>query len=55
MWRKSYKRSNYKRPEIIKNSKNKKLRGKGQIKDFKRERHLSKLYSNNNGLKIAHI
>ena len=53
MWLKSYKRSNYGRPRI-KDFKDKKLENKNQTKDFKRRKHLSGLYSNNNGLKIAH-
>ena len=28
---------------------------KGRIKDFKRRRYLSRLYSNSNGLKMAYV
>ena len=50
----NYKGSNYKRPKI-RDFKNKEPRSKSQTKDFKRKRHLSRLYSNSNSLKIAHI
>ena len=50
----SHKRSNYGRLKI-KDFKDKKPGSKGQTKDFKRRRHLSGLYSNNNGLKMAYI
>ena len=49
----SYKRSNYKRPKI-RDFEDKELRSKGQTKDLKRRRRLSKLHSNSNGLKIVH-
>ena len=51
---KSYKRSNYKRPKI-KDFEDKEPRSKSQTKDLKKRKHLNGLYSNNNGLKIAHI
>ena len=51
---KSYKRNNYGRPKI-KDFKDKEPRSKGQTKDFKRRRHLNRLYSNSNGLKIVYI
>ena len=55
---KSYKESNYKGPEIIKDFKSNKtnnIRSKGQTKNFNKKRRLSKPYSNNNGLKMAYI
>ena len=39
----------------FKSNKTNSIKSKGQIKDFKRKRRLSGLYSNNNSLKIAHI
>ena len=51
---KELKKSNYKRPKI-KNSEDEELGSKGQTKDFKRERYLSRLYSNNSGSKTAYI
>ena len=53
----SYKGSNYKRPKIINNSADNKtsIRSKGQTKNLKKRRRLSGLYSNSNGLKMAHI
>ena len=50
----SYKRNNYKRPEI-KDFKDIELKSKGQTKDFKRRRYLNRLYSNSNSLKMAYI
>ena len=52
---KSYKRSNYRRPETKRGFKDKKPKSKGQTKDLKRKRHLSGLYSNNNSLKMVYI
>ena len=51
---KSHKRSNYGRPKI-KDFKDKELKSKSQTKDFKRRRHLNRLYNNSNSLKIAYI
>ena len=51
---KSHKGSNYGRPGI-KDFEDKELRNKNQTKDLKKKRHLSRLYSNSNGLKIVHI
>ena len=50
----SYKGNNYKRPGI-RDFEDKELRSKGQTKDFKRRRCLSRLHSNSNGLKIVYI
>ena len=54
MWPKSYKKSNYGRPGI-KDFKDKEPGSKSQTKDFKRRRCLSRLYSNNNSLKMAYV
>jgi hypothetical protein len=53
VWQESYKR-NYKRFKI-KDFVNKELKSKGQTKDFKMGRCLSRLYSKNSGLKIVYI
>ena len=50
----SYKGNNYKRLKI-RDFKDKEPRSKDQTKDFKRRRHLSRLYSNSNSLKIVYI
>ena len=39
----------------FKGNKTNSIKNKGQTKDFKRRRRLSRLYNNNNSLKIAHI
>ena len=52
---KSYKKSNCRKPRIIRISKNKKPKSKGQIKNFKKEKYLSRLYSNSNSLKTAYV
>ena len=39
----------------FKSSKTNSIGNKGQTKNFKRRRHLSKLYSNSNSLKIVYI
>ena len=39
----------------FKGSRTNNIGSKGQTKNFKKKRHLSGLYSNNNGLKMAHI
>ena len=46
----SYERSNYKRPEI-RDFRDKELGSKGQTKDIKKKRYLSRLYSNSNCFK----
>ena len=38
-----------------KNSRTSSIGSKGQTKNVKKKRHLGKLYSNSNSLKIAHI
>ena len=47
----SYKRSNYRRSKTKRVFKDNKPRSKGQTKDLKRERYLSRLYNNNSSLK----
>ena len=49
-----YKRSNYKRPKI-KDFKDKNPKNKGQTKDFKKKRYLSRLYNTNSNLKAVYI
>ena len=51
---KSHKGNNYGRPKI-KDFKDKEFRNKGQTKDLKRRRYLSRLHSNSNSLKIVYI
>ena len=51
---KSHKGNNYKRPGI-KDFEDKESKSKGQTKDFKRRRYLSRLYSNSNSLKTVYI
>ena len=50
---KSYKKSNYRRPEIkdFKDIRINSLKSKGQTKDLNRKRYLNKLYSKINRLK----
>ena len=50
---KSHKGSNYGKPRI-KDFEDKKPKSKSQTKDFKRRRCLSRLYSNNNSLKMVY-
>ena len=50
----NHKKNNYGRLEI-KDFKDKELGSKGQTKDFKKRRYLSRLYSNSNSLKTVYI
>ena len=47
-------KNNYKRPKIT-DFKDKEPRSKGQTKNLKRKKHLSRLYSNSNSSKIVYI
>ena len=55
MWLGSYKENNYRRPKTKRVFKDNKPRSKGQTKDSKREKYLSKLYSSNNSLKTVYM
>ena len=50
----SHKKSNYRRPRI-KDFKDKKPKSKGQTKDLKRRRSLSRFYSNNSSLRTVYV
>ena len=39
----------------FKSSRTNSIGSKGETKNFKKRRHLSRLYSNNNSLKIVHV